>query len=287
MNPNKFTPELFIGVGEKICFFTLRETYLHAVPGPGALGNAVVNGQYQGTYEVRSCHIKNLSQDPDEAYQKACEAAEASGMRLTTSRDDLASEMNRIRRASAEELERRAREIEALRAEWEAEREAEDAQKRATILDGRFAFGPYAGKIFPEAPRGYLTWLMDRVADFDEGSLMRLTAEQVALRVPHMALPKADPELFVGEPKERREFDVTVVGSYSFTRESWSGYGAEVVYITRMVERNTRACLVVMSSAFRLHEGDEVRIKGTIKKHDTYRGQAETFLQRVAIVEEN
>lgn len=104
LNPSTFVPTLFIGVGELGCFFTLRETYLHAVPGPGPMGNAVVNGVYQGSFEVRSYHVKNLSQDPDEAFEKAQEASERMGLKLTTSRDSLREEMNAIHRANAIQL---------------------------------------------------------------------------------------------------------------------------------------------------------------------------------------
>lgn len=284
MNPNNFTPTLFIGVGDKTCFFTLRETFLHAVPGEGPMGNAIVNGVYQGTFEVRSYHLRNLSQDPDEAFEKATEASHRSGLKLTTSRDSLRDEMNAIRRANASELERRERERLALQAMWEAERAAEEEAKRQVILGGKFAFGPYTDKEFAEAPRGYLTWIMDTLPDFEEGSLMKLTAQEVLRRVPHLALPKPVKDLYVGEPKQRMTFEVTVVRHFAFARESFAGYGIETVHIVTMVDKATGACLVSKSTAFRAEEGEELKIKATVKEHSEYRGQAQTVVQRIAEV---
>jgi uncharacterized protein (DUF3820 family) len=284
MNPKNFTPTLFIGVGDLGCFFTLRETYLHAVPGEGSYGNAIVNGVYQGTFEVRSYHLRNLSQDPDEAFEKATEASHRSGLKLTTSRESLRDEMNAIHRANAEERERRERERQEQIAAWEAAREEHEAEKRQTILDGKFAFGPYVDKEFAEAPRGYLTWIMDTLPDFEEGSLMKLTAQEVLRRVPHLAFPKPVKDLYVGEPKKRMTFDVTVVRHFAFARESFSGYGVETVHIVTMVDKATGACLVSKSTAFRAEEGEELKIKATVKEHSEYRGQAQTVVQRIAEV---
>lgn len=286
LNPSTFVPTLLIGVGELGCFFTLRETYLHAVPGPGPMGNAVVNGVYQGSFEVRSRHVKNLSQDPDEAFEKAQEASERMGLKLTTSRDSLREEMNAIHRANAAELERRERERKEREDRWAAERAAEEEEKRQTILGGKFAFGPYAGKEFHEAPRGYISWLIDTLPDFEEAGLMRLTAQEVARRVPHLALPKPKPDLYVGEPKKRMTFDVTVVRRYTFARDAYSGWGIETVHIITMIDRATGACLVSKSGAFYAEEGEELKIKATVKEHAEYRGQAQTVVQRIAVLED-
>lgn len=282
LNPSTFVPTLFIGVGELGCFFTLRETYLHAIPGPGPMGNTVVNGVYQGSYEVRSYHVKNLSQDPDEAFEKAQEASERMGLKLTTSRESLREEMNAIHRANAEELARRERERKEREDRWAAEEE----KKRQTILGGKFAFGPYAGKEFHEAPRSYISWLIDTLPDFEEGGLMRLTAQEVARRVPHLALPKPKPDLYVGEPKKRLTFDVTVVRRYTFARDAWNGYGTEACHIVTMVDKATGACLVSKSGTFRAEEGEELKIKATVKEHAEYRGQVQTVVQRIAVLED-
>lgn len=278
-----FTPYLFIGIGEFNHFFTLRETELVAVPGPGPMGNATVNGVYQGTFEVRSFHHFNLSQDPGEAFEKAKQAAERMGLELRSSRDNLRQEMDEIRRATAEQLERRAAEARERDARWAAEREAKEEQRRELIRSGVFAIGPYANKPFAEAPRGYISWLIDTTAEFEAGSLMRLTAEEVGKQAGHLAFPKPDPTLTVGEPKQRMTFDVTVTRVRWYDRESFS-YGLERIYIATMIDKATGACLLSKSAAFRPEEGAELRIKGTVKEHSDYKGQAQTVLQRIAEV---
>ena len=93
-----FVPHLYIGVGETGAFFTLRETYLH---------ERYANGcRYT---EVRSFHHFNLSQDADEAFEKARAFAERNLIQLNTTREQLTEQMRDIQRANAEELERRER----------------------------------------------------------------------------------------------------------------------------------------------------------------------------------
>lgn len=285
-NPATYVPRLFIGIGQMNHFFTLRETYLHVIPGEGPYGNAVVNGVYQGSFEERSYHVKNLSQDPDEAFEKATEAAEVMGLKLSTTRDRLTQELLEIRRASKEELERRVREAQERAAFWAAERAKEDERMREVALAGFFAFGPYSGKHFSEAPRGYLTWMADKVDEFSEGSLIQLTAQQIPLQVPELLLPKPHPSKYVGEEKKRMTFEVICIRHTSFVRSAF-GYGSrvELVHVTTMVDKATQACLVAITPSWAAEEGEEFKIKATIKEHSSYQGQAQTLLQRVVDVE--
>lgn len=81
----------------------------------------------------------------------------------------------------------------------EAQAELKAAEKRlvktetelveARRVNSQFAFGPYELQEFEKAPRGYLTWLTKTLPDFEEGSLMRLTAEEVARRCADLLLP--------------------------------------------------------------------------------------------------
>ena len=277
LDHTNFTPQLFIGIGETHAFFTLRETYLHHVPGfPGEPGHL----------EVRSHHLRNLSQDPDEAFEKATEASHASGMKLTTTRERLETEMREIQRASREEQERRARLKWEEDARWAAERAAQEQQKREMVLSGRFAFGPYAEKPFHEAPRGYLTWLARTLPSFEEGSLIQLTAQEVSRRCADLLLPEPKPDLYLGTPKERRTFSVTVLRCFDFVRPSFSGYGSERVFIVTMVDKATGACLVSKSPAFSAKEGEELTLKATVKEHSQFRGQAQTIIQRIVVLED-
>lgn len=266
-----FTPYLFIGVGETGAFFTLRETYLHEFHLEGSRHT-----------EIRSMHHFNLSQDADEAFRKAEEFAEAHAMQLRTSREDLADKMREIQRATAEQREERERMQRRREEEWEEERAAALQAKLDMIAEGKFPIGPYQGRQFDEAERGYLDWMMRKLPEFEEGSLMRAIAEAVATSCAHLRLPDADPSKLVGEPKKRMQFNVTVIRSVHFDRESWNGWGYERVYVTTMVAQDG-ACLVCFSSSFSPEVGDELCIKATVKEHSEYQGQAQTIVQRVAV----
>lgn len=266
-----FTPYLFIGVGETGAFFTLRETYLHEFHLEGSRHT-----------EVRSMHHFNLSQDADEAFRKAEEFAEAHAMQLRTSREDLADKMREIQRATADQLAERERRYKQQQEDWAAERAAALQERMNTIAEGKFPIGPYRGKEFEEAERGYLDWLMRKLEEFEDGSMMRAIAEAVATSCAHLRLPDADPSKLVGEPKKRMQFNVTVIRSAHFDRESWNGWGYERVYVTTMVAQDG-ACLVCFSSSFSPEVGDELCIKATVKEHSEYQGQAQTIVQRVAV----
>lgn len=279
-----FTPQLYIDIGATGAYFTLRETYEHKryIRGEGDMGGAVLNGVYQGTVdvEVRSFHHYNLSQNADEAFAKATAASEAMGMELTTTRESLEMEMREIKRADAEQLAERERRAAQLQAEWDAERAARMQEKLDKIAQGVFPFGPHCDQKFEEASIGYLDWLMRKVADFEEGSLIRLTAEAVLASWSHVMLPTPDAELTVGEPGKRLQFSVTVVRSAHFERLAFNGYSVERVYVTTMVDASG-ACLVCFSTAFAPGVGEKLSIKATVKDHSEYKGQAQTIVQRV------
>lgn len=286
----EYTPTLFIDVGETGAFFTLRETYLHRtyIPGEGDMGNAVVNGVYQGTVieEERSFHHQNLSQDADEAWAKAQALAQQMGLQLDGSREDLTEKMRDIHRATAEELERRAQ----IRAEqdaiWAAEREERAKARVQQVVDGIMPFGPHKGKKFDECPRGYLTWMAGKASEFEEGSIIRITAEALRDRFANLLLPTPSSTLHAGEIKQRKVWDVTVLRCAEFKRPMYGApWRTERVYITTMIDKATGACLVVKSPNFGpVSEGEEMKIKATVVDHGDYKGQAQTLLQRVVDV---
>lgn len=264
---------LYIGVGELNCFFTLREAYVHTF---------IVEGNV--CEETRSYHLRNLSQNPAEAVAKAQEAADAAGVEMRSTVDSLAEELNRIHRATEDELKAREQARLDREARWEEERLERELMYKEVIAAGRFAFGKYKGVDFVDAPLGYLIWLVQTMPEFEEHSLMRFTAEAVAA-VPGLvpALPTATPDVYIGEPKQRRDFDVTVLAGFHFYRDSFSGYGSEVVYISKMVEKETGALLTVMSTAWNVEgrEGEALKIKATVKEHSEFKGEAQTVVQRV------
>lgn len=276
-----FTPWLLIGIGETQAFFTLRETYLHAIPGPGPQGNAVINGEYQGSYVVRSRHLFNLSQDADEAYAKAKEISLEWGYELKAKPETLKEEMREIKRASAEDRERKEREAKETEDRWAREREERELALRDQLInDSRYVFGPYKDKEFKDAKRGYITWLIKTLPEFEEGSLMQLTARLVKERCLDLMLPESRPDVYVGTAGKRQKFEVTVIRCIPF--EGYYG----TTYFTTMVCKETGALLLSKSGSFAANEGEELVFKATVKEHGEYRGNAQTVIQRIAIQKE-
>lgn len=270
-----FVPHLFIGIGATNALFTLRETYQH---------ESFYDGRMN--ISVRSFHHFNLSQSAEEAMAKAQACAEKMGLELTTSLDSLQTEMRDIKRASADEMQRRERAQQEREALWEAERAAENEARMAKLNEGFFVYGPYRDQEYKDAPRSYLTWLMDVAIGFEAGTIVQLTAEAVTRLVPHLALPKPHKTLHIGSVKQRIQMDVTVVASRHFFKEGFNAWaGPEVCYVTTMVT-NDGACVVVFSGAFSPDEGQQLQIKATVKEHSEYNGQAQTIVQRVAVLKE-
>lgn len=260
-----YVPRLYIGVGETHAFYTLRETYLHERISDGRL-----------IKEERSFHHFNLSQDAAEAVEKAQEASKRFGLPVSgQTAASIACEMRDIQRATAEEITQREQARLDREAEWEAQRAAELQLKLHILSEGRFVHGEYSGRNFDCAPRSLLQWLVTKLPEFEEGSVMRATAEAVQARCAALMLPQPDVAKIVGTPGKRVAFQATVVRSHSYD----SDYGR--VYITTMVTPE-RECLVVFSGAFGPQVGDVVEGKATVKEHKEFRGQWQTIVQRVA-----
>lgn len=274
-----FTPWLIIGVGSTNAYFTLRETYLHAIPGPN--GNAVVNGVYQGSYDVRSRYLVNLSQDSDEAFAKATEYSEKLGYELRTKKETLLEELREIQRLTAEEKSQKEREQTELHAKWEEEyaiRRLEiEKELRNKLISGKFVSGPYCDKEFNQASRGYITWLVSNIDEFAEDSLIKLTAELVKERCSDLVLPKPKNDVYSGVVGKRQTFKATVLRCIPF-----DGYYGRT-YFTTLVDKETGACLLSKSGSFSANEGEELEFKATVKEHGDYKGQSQTVIQRITI----
>jgi len=264
-----FEPSLYISIGANHNYFTLRETYQHFGRGE------VCNGVFTGTVEVRSFHHFNLSQNADEALEKARQAANDMGLPLTTqeSASTLQSKMVEIQRMSAEQLE-----IRANRLKWEAEqRQLERENEFQTMLNnGRFPFGKYRGSEFFLAPCDYLQWLIN--AEFEpETSYFKLA--EVLKRNPAFAdlvLPKADKTATVGTIGKRQQFSATV------TRKSYYDGFYGRTYIVTMVT-DDGVCLVSKSASFCPKMGEKLNFAATVKEFSEYRGQAQTVIQRISV----
>lgn len=260
-----YQPEFFISVGLKNCFFTLRETYLHTYSVGG-----------RACSEVRSHHWQNLSQDATVAVEKATEIAAQHGMPMRSTVDSIQQELNTIKRASAEEMERRQREATERELIWAGERARTDEQMREVINAGFFPFGQYAGKAFEHAELGYLNWMMDKAADFEEGSHIRLIADKLINDYAELRFPVAVPGKYTGVVGKRDTYAATVVRTFFFD----GAYGR--MYIIKMVAKDG-AC-IVSKGQFRANVGEVLTFKATVKEHAEYKGEAQTVVNRVALI---
>jgi hypothetical protein len=285
-----FVPHLFISVGETHAYFTLRETYLHTsyVRGPGSLGNCVLNGVYRGSVftEVRSHHIKNLSQDSVEAISKAKEYADLVGMPLKSSLDEIEMEMRQIKRATAEQLEVRARKMREMEiANRDSYIESKELKLNA-LYAGYLPFGgmDIRGLHIRKAPLSYINWIVDNQEKTEKYSILWIAAEVIKEQYADLLLPKADPTVHVGVEGERQTFDVICTKVTGFARPGYMG-GTEYIVVTTMIDKKTNGSMVVFSNKFNaLSVGQEAKIKATVKKHDAYAGAAQTTLTRVNVI---
>lgn len=273
--PGQFVPTLLIGIGEKSHFYTLRMTHIVYVPGEGPYGNAIVNGVYQGKAYVSDHHLYNLAQNAQEAYAKAVADAAEMGLELRASVAGMQEQLEAIKRATADELEIRERAEIERREKYKAVCELNAARDLEVIEAGFFPGGKYQGMAFddPEVDVGYINWFMVKVEEFEAGSLNRRIAEILVEFYPHLKLPVPDPVAVVGKIGQRMEFNVRVIRVYTFDGE----YG-RVCFATLVT--NEGVCLMAKGGWFP-KAGEQLKIKATVKKHDEFRGQAQTVVNRV------
>jgi hypothetical protein len=260
-----FTSYLYISIGETNALFTLRHAYAFDLVAERTL----------------SAHIVNLSQNADDAIRKAKLYAEAQGIELRANANILREQMREIKRATQAQLEYRAAKAKEEEMRQAAQRAAYEQSLRDIIATGKYPFGQFKDKMFDEASSAYVNWLMSSINEYDEGSVMHDLIKAVTAECSYRRFPEPDAELLIGQPKKRQDFEVIVVRSAFFVRQSWSG--TERVYVTTMVSAEG-ACLVSFSSSFAPHVGDKMTIKATVKDHSNYNGQAQTIVQRVKIL---
>lgn len=293
---DNFKATVFIDIGEHGHFYTLRETYLHEkhIPGEGPMGNAVLNGVYQGTveHEIRSIHIKNLSQDPDEAFEKAVQYAGSMKLRLTTARQDLQGMLEEVKRRSAEEME------EAIRLErlGTARRnlgysQDRDYQIMANLAHNggihHFAFGKHAGERISDVAkfdRDYLEFLAGKMAEDDNpryDNSLTLAQIQAALE----AVEPPPESQYFGEVGKRSNGivatikDAKLIQGYSY---SYYDSGEKTLYT---LITDAGEILVMFTTASLGQRGEKLRFNAMIKKHEEYRDVRQTTISRATKVE--
>ena len=254
-----FQPHLYIDIGARNHYFTLRETYLHVQYVKKRIYN-----------EVRSIHHFNLSQDATEALQKAQSYAEYNGIPLYSSAETMEQEMAEIRRATEEQLAaREAVRIQQER-EWAAASAQRDQDKINAARNGVMPFGKHKGDSLNDMPAGYLSWILRNEFDGEVWVAMR---EWIMANRPDAVLPVADKDKTYGAEGERIDVDVTVIRKNCFS----GMYG--ITYIISMVTAD--GAMLVSKGKFVADVGENIRIRGTIKEHSRYNDQMQTVVQRV------
>lgn len=265
-----YAPHMFISIGETSAFFTLRESYLHTY----TVGGRVCT-------EVRSFHHQNLAQDIGEAIEKAIRLSAAHGLPLVgADREALQQQLRDIKRATADEIAERERRA----AQWEAERAARAAEwheeQLQMIRDGLSPLRASWGRKIESLEREFVTWLVDQRAEgrFEQGSIIEALADAIEKNYPALLLPKPDRDKHFGQVGQRVTIEGTVVRSIRLEGQFGVSYFVTIV---------ANGICFISKGSFNAKAGDSIRVKGTIKKHDHYKGQAQTVVNRVQHVDEN
>ena len=270
-----FTNQIFIGIGQLGCYFTLRETYQHFGRGE------VCNGVFTGEVEVRSFHHFNLSQNPDEAFAKATAFSLENGIPLITTRASLAEELNAISRTSAEQLATEQKALEEKQASWANDLQKRESQKYDLIKDGRFPFGQHEGKTFRESPITYINWVVNG-ATFEAGTVGYALSIAVKAQCADLILPVASLTKTTGTIGVRQDFVATVTRRAGYSRPAFNRYHDEWVNIITFVT-DDGVCLVTKGTSFDASVGDRLVFKATVKGFEEFRGQAQTLIQRITV----
>lgn len=240
---------LTIGVGRKGCLFTLRQI------------------DQMAEYGI---HLVNLAANAEEAYSKAVQYAERFQMPLEVTLDEIKTELNKIQRATAEE-------INARQAEQE-EKERIQAEYVAEQLEaGVYPFGRYKGVAYREADVGYINYVASLAGD--DNGIWGKVGNKVKAECKDLLFPESNGQYFgnVGDKIEQTA-TVTRIGQY------YSQFGT--VRLTTLTTEDGYVFLVKSTSfGFTLRAGDTFKFKATIKEHSNYMETKQTVILRVKIID--
>lgn len=268
------TPKLHIFVGEGKHFFTLRESYLHTY---------YVN--HKPIHEVRYSHLKNLSQNWEEAVEKAKEASKNFGVELRV-RESEVDQLREITRISAEEAEQRAR---ILKEEY-ALAEAEALERRIrwwnqwveeTLLalndkeGARMVGGAFHDRSLTNIPVSYLQWLIysSGLTEIEDVQFNKMAFVAQWIR-DNINVPEITESEWVGSVGDKVDLDVSI----DSVRTVNGYYG--VTYLYKMIDSDGND-LTWFASRDALQGKSNLKIRATIKKHDEFNGRKQTILTRV------
>jgi len=268
-----FHPKMYIGIGLTRAYFTLRENYMHEWWVGGSDG-------YMAK-EVRSFHHFNLSQDADEAYAKAAKAAKDAGLELHANPERMKEEMREIKRADATEMHDRRVQYAKEQNDWAAHRDwwlmLRLVENSTRVMGG----GKHEGKTPAEInkfDRDYLVWMANNTESAYADTALRALRVETFLENNEPALITIDD--YYGSIGKRVELPEMLVVTNFVTESEWGGFN-----VIKMVgPAGHRFTTFYSGYKFDPKVGETVNIKATIKKHDEYKGETSTIINRVAAV---
>lgn len=176
-----------------------------------------------------------------------------------------------------------AAKVAAAQAEAEARREAFQAAHADVLPWLSAAAHDDAGNVRD----GFLGYMWTQATKAYRLSEAQVSAIRASMERAKAAKDKAAASRHVGTVGERITLAVTVERESSYSRTafgSWSGQQEEV-FITTMRDAAGNA-LVVKSPSFRVPVGYVITLRGTVKDHSDFRGEAQTILQRASYKDE-
>ncbi len=150
---------------------------------------------------------------------------------------------------------------------------AYDAHAYALTLDR--AKSDYNHNVVTMSTTGYIDWKATGIA----ASIIRIHDLSLAREAEKKTQVDLSSSEHMGAVKDRLRGAVTVIGK----KHGEGMYGPWTMY--RMLTKNQGNVLVsFVTGSFSAEVGDEIEIKGTVKKHDEFNGVKQTMLSRVAHV---
>lgn len=274
-----FAETLHIFIGENNHFFTLRQSYQIAVSyGVNA------NGQYDVRLQTKYAHLCNLSQDYEEAREKAVAYSEQLGMPLVAAATS-ESQMREIQRRTQEDIAAAKQEQDRIQNERiaaELARQEEyfnnwkhDAQ--VMLANGEFPHdaGQYSGQPLEFMPVSYFQWILtmrDVSVPHHKFAWIASVIEQ------HVDIPAEVESQYVGEIKGRIELEVQLQRTSTFD----GAYGR--TYIYSMMDRSGNKLVWFSSTAALYQKNGWFKLKATVKGHDIYRDSKQTIITRAKVI---
>lgn len=269
-----FEEYFYISAGQSEAMYTLRYSYM-----------IVINRA--GQKQRRDEYVCNLSTDFDKAVEKAEKHHLVQGSKLYKKPRDL-REITRTDKRTPEQMEQArlaAEEAQRLREKEEEEREARRLKAQLEeVAAGRWPFGKYAGKTFIHCGFSYCQYWRDQ----EKTPVIVALLEQLEKIYPQyfVELPKHKNVFTKWQPKQKVEFDATVIEKFHF--QGHFGFTDITKLVTEngelILHKGTRPAVKEVVDGEKVDTevsiGDVITVKATVKGHGIYEEEKQTYITR-------